>query len=135
MKNFRKLAIIPVLAFLLIPLVVPLSASAAPDATQFTNSLESVGNSAYGGDVSSAPSLPEMIGQLINVALGLLGMVLLVLVIYGGYLWMTAGGNSEQVDKAKKIITNAVVGLVIIMASYAIANFVFGAVLNSTIAG
>ncbi len=128
MKKFRILAIIPLLAFLLFPLALP----TAVEAHEFKDSLEEVGKGAYGDSVTSQPELPEMVGQLINVALGLLGMVLLILVIYGGYLWMTAGGNSDQVEKAKKILTNSIIGLIIIMASYAIANFVFDAIIEST---
>jgi len=46
------------------------------------------------------------------------------LIIYAGFLWMTAGGNPEQVDKAKQWLTNAIIGLAIILAAYAISGFV-----------
>lgn len=64
------------------------------------------------------------IASIINVALGLLGIVALVIVLYGGFKWMTAGGNDEQVGEARKIIIAGVVGLAVIFSSYAIANFV-----------
>lgn len=64
------------------------------------------------------------IGTIINVALGLLGVVLLVITIYAGFLWMTAQGNEEQVTKAKGMITNAVIGLIITLAAYSITDFV-----------
>ncbi|MFH1047914.1 MAG: hypothetical protein V1738_06450 [Patescibacteria group bacterium] len=133
MNKLRKLIVIPFLALLLFPVLMPISASAESTDT-YTNSLKEVGEAAYGEVDSDPDQLPQMIGRIINVALGLLGMVLLVLIIYGGFLWMTAQGNSDQVDKAKQIMTNAVIGLVIIMASYAIANFVFDAILRSTVA-
>lgn len=66
----------------------------------------------------------ETIASIINVALGLLGIVALVIVLYGGFKWMTAGGNDEQVGEARKIIISGVVGLAVIFSSYAIANFV-----------
>ena len=66
----------------------------------------------------------ETIASIINVALGLLGIVALVIVLYGGFKWMTAGGSDEQVGEARKIIISGVVGLAIIFSSYAIANFV-----------
>lgn len=72
----------------------------------------------------SDSTLPEIIGYIIKAFLGTLGVIFLVLVIYGGYLWMTAGGDSDQVDKAKKIFINATVGLIIILASYAITSYI-----------
>ena len=61
---------------------------------------------------------------MINTALGLTGIILLVIIIYAGFLWMTAQGNEEQVTKAKNILKNAVIGMVLVFASYAIAWFV-----------
>lgn len=65
-----------------------------------------------------------IIARIIRIALGLLGLVLLGFVLYGGYLWMTAGGNEEQIGTAKRVLTNAVIGLVIILSAYAIVAFV-----------
>ena len=65
-----------------------------------------------------------IIANIIRIALGLLGIVVLVLMIYAGFLWMTAGGNEEQIEKAKKILKNAVIGLAIILMAYAIVAFV-----------
>ena len=79
-------------------------------------------------------SLPALIGLIIHVFLGILGVVFLVLVIYGGWLWMTAGGDGEKVDQAKKIFINATVGLIIILASYAITSYIVN-LLTDAIAG
>jgi len=54
------------------------------------------------------------------------------LILYGGFKWMTAGGNEEQVGEAKKIIISGVIGLIIILSAYAIANFVVGAIIQGT---
>ena len=88
------------------------------------------------GDASglTTTDLPTMIGRLISAFLGVLGIVLLVIIIYAGFLWMTAGGNAEQVDKAKKWMINAVVGLIIVLASYAITAFIINA-LGGTLTG
>ncbi len=69
-----------------------------------------------------------VVGTIIDLVLGYLGLVFLVLTIYGGLIWMTAGGNPENVKKAKSLITNAVIGLLIIFASYGIAHLVFSLV-------
>lgn len=71
-----------------------------------------------------------IVARIINVFLGLLAAIALILVLYGGFLWMTAGGNPEQVEKAKKVLTNAAIGLAIILMSWAITIFVFNALLG-----
>ncbi len=65
-----------------------------------------------------------IIGRIVRVLLGLLGLILVILILYAGVLWMTAGGNEEQIVNAKKIIKNATIGLIIILSAYAIVLFV-----------
>ncbi|MSU75161.1 MAG: hypothetical protein EXS55_01460 [Candidatus Magasanikbacteria bacterium] len=65
-----------------------------------------------------------IIARIIRIALGLLGIVLLVIILYGGFLWMTAGGNEEQIGQAKKVMTNGVIGLAIILSAYSIVLFI-----------
>lgn len=74
-----------------------------------------------GGDASS---LTTTIGSLIAVLLGFLGVIFLILIIYAGLLWMTAAGNEDNVKKAKSILLNSVIGLVILLSAYAISSFV-----------
>lgn len=64
------------------------------------------------------------VAKIIRVALGLLGIVALGIILYAGYLYMTAGGNEDQIGTAKKWIRNGVIGLVIILSAYAIVSFV-----------
>ncbi|HRH23448.1 MAG TPA: pilin [Candidatus Magasanikbacteria bacterium] len=61
--------------------------------------------------------------NIINLALTFLGLIAVILILWGGFKWMTAGGNDESVEAAKKIIIAAVIGLAIILSAYAIANF------------
>ena len=63
--------------------------------------------------------------RIINVGLGVIGLFCLCLLLFGGYTWMNARGNEENVTKAKKILEGAAIGLIIILASYGVANFVF----------
>lgn len=65
-----------------------------------------------------------IIARIIRVALGFIGIIMVVMFIFAGYLWMTAGGNDEQITRAKSILLNAVIGLAIILSSYAIVAFV-----------
>lgn len=74
----------------------------------------------------------DTIASIINVALGLLGIVAVVIVIYAGFVWMTAGGNDKKVEEAKKLMTGGIIGLVIILSAYAIARFVLQSLLTAT---
>ena len=47
-----------------------------------------------------------------------------MLIVYGGFLWMTAAGNDDAVSKAKKIMIAGVIGLVIVLSAFAIASYV-----------
>ena len=79
------------------------------------------------GSNTSSSTLSTIISNLVSVFLGLLGVIFLVLAIVAGYNWMTAGGDEDKVAKAKKTLSRAVIGLIIIVASYAITYFVFTA--------
>lgn len=77
---------------------------------------------------------PEVIvGNIIRGLLGFLGLVAFILVIYAGFLWMTAAGKEEQVTKAKDILRGAVIGLIIIFSSFAITTFVVNQITERTL--
>ena len=67
-----------------------------------------------------------MVTDIINVLLGFLGVIAVVIILLGGFKWMTAGGNEDKVAEAKKLIGAGVIGLIVILAAYAIATFVVG---------
>ena len=73
-------------------------------------------------------SLTYGISLLVYSLLSLLGVVFLGLTIYAGIMWMIAEGDEAKVEKAKKILTQSVIGLVIILAAYAISFFVINAI-------
>jgi ABC-type Co2+ transport system permease subunit len=78
--------------------------------------------------ISSGQSKPLMqtVGDLINVFLFLLGAVAVVMVIFGGFKYVTSAGDSSAVTSAKNTILYAVVGLVVAASAYAIVNFALG---------
>ncbi|MDD2807277.1 MAG: hypothetical protein PHW95_02005 [Patescibacteria group bacterium] len=76
--------------------------------------------------------LREGIMAIVNVLMGFLGIIAIIIILYGGFTWMTAGGNEEKVSQAKKIITAGIVGLVIIFISFAIASFVITQLISAT---
>jgi|GEM_PF-621177 len=87
--------------------------------------------------VSSTLGLPStdirtIVANIIRVFLGLLGIIALVLMIYAGFEWMTSGGSEEKIAQAKKILSNATIGLIIILSAYSIVSFVISRLLSAT---
>jgi len=69
--------------------------------------------------------LEERIFRTIRYLLSFLGVIAVLIIIYGGFTWMTAAGNEEKVKKAKSMLQNGIIGLVIIILAYAITIFIF----------
>jgi len=72
----------------------------------------------------SSQDLKATIENIIRIILGFLGILVIVAIIYGGFRMMTAGGNADQNEGGRKIIIAGAIGLVVILAAYAIASFV-----------
>jgi len=64
------------------------------------------------------------VGGIINGVLGIIGLMFFILMFYGGFLWLTSRGEEDKVKKSQNIILAAIIGLIIIVGSYAITNFV-----------
>ncbi|HZJ40910.1 MAG TPA: hypothetical protein VFD16_01435 [Candidatus Saccharimonadales bacterium] len=73
---------------------------------------------------SYADFLQTKAGQIVGVVLSFVGVIFLILMIYAGITWMTASGNEQQVAKAKSLMINATIGIVIVFAAYAITSFI-----------
>ncbi len=73
---------------------------------------------------SDSNSLPVVVGKIINGFLGVLGVIVVGMIVYAGFLIVTAAGNEEQVGRGKKILVNSVIGVLLIFSSYAIASFI-----------
>ncbi|MCK5510712.1 hypothetical protein KAI65_04195 [Candidatus Parcubacteria bacterium] len=63
-------------------------------------------------------------GLVISAILSLIGVVFLILMIYGGFIWMNSRGNDQEIQKALTIIRNSIIGLLIVIAAYAITAFI-----------
>ncbi len=74
----------------------------------------------------------DIAASIINVLLGFLGIVAVIIILLGGFKWMTAAGNEDKVGEAKKLITAGIIGLVIILAAFAIAKFVLDQLVSVT---
>lgn len=69
-------------------------------------------------------SLSETIGGFIRAILGMVGVIFFALTFYAGYLWLTASGSEDQIEKAKSILTAATIGLIIVFLSYGLTSLV-----------
>jgi len=76
-------------------------------------------------------NLYSMAGKVINTALGVIGIVLIIIILYAGYKWMSSGGATDKAAEARKMIFAAVIGIVIILSAYAISNFVLNQLLEA----
>lgn len=79
--------------------------------------------------------LKTIIFLVINVIMGFLGIIAVIIILAGGFKWMTAGGNEEKVAEAKKLIIAGIVGLAIVIGAWAIAAFVVQNLVNVTTTG
>lgn len=109
-----------------------------PEANPFTSQLQGEVGGALPGEYvlqggQNRPFSPfELIARIIRVALGFLGVGSIVMIIWAGARWMTAGGNDEQVGKAKKTLKNAVIGLIIILTAFSLSTFIISRLQRQT---
>ena len=74
----------------------------------------------------------EMAGQVISIMLGFIGIIAVIIILLGGFKWMTAAGNEEKVAESKKLIGAGVIGLLIVLAAFGLAQFVINALYGAT---
>lgn len=134
-KSRRKTALLAVavaggltvfLAFLLIPRTLIFAATEVATDIQGSGVMSAVAESS----TLSTESLPIVIARVIRVFLGVLGIILVMIIIYCGWLYMTAHGEAEKLLKARKIFRSTAIGLLIIFSSFAITTFVLNKLLE-----
>ena len=107
---------------------------AAVMAQGITSDLSNLGLNEFANNTNLGTNI-ELIGtvaRIINILLGFLGVIAVILVLWGGFKWMTAAGDEGKIGEAKKLMGAGVVGLVIILAAYAITAFVVNQLVNAT---
>lgn len=125
MTTTKKIAAIAMALALTTPLVAfakPTLNSETLGAGETLNSTLALG----GGDVR------ETAANIINVALGFLGIIAVVVVLIGGFKWMIAGGDEGKTKEARGWIVSGIIGLAIILSGWAITNFVIGQLVQAT---
>ncbi len=128
MKKISKYLIsLVVLSFLALSFLT-LPALAQPNDVYGINNVSNGLNNSLPG---AGTDLRTIIARIINFALGFLGIIAVVIILAGGFKWMTAAGNEDKVAEARKLLVAGVIGLVIILAAWAVSTFVIGAIYNS----
>ena len=107
---------------LLLIVLTPAIALAQPD----------FGTGYLGNTTLPTNDVRDTVVNFINVALGVLGIIVFVGIIFGGFMIMTAGGDSDRAGKGRQIVGNFVIGLIIIFLAFAITNFVFSVLVAAT---
>lgn len=120
MLSFIKKLFFPIFLFL----IYTRNVIAANLQDAFPNAKEVANTGSY-ATYNNDILLTSTLGYLITTVLSLLGVIFIILSVYGGFLYLTARGNQEQTKKALSIITRAIIGLVIILSAYAITYFIF----------
>lgn len=113
-KSFGKFIITISAGFFILPMIAAAQGSLSG---KIVDNLQGTGLGELGGS-----DLATTIGNIVAGILGFTGLIMILLIIYAGFLWGTAAGDDSKVKKAKNIITAAVIGLVIIFSAYAITS-------------
>lgn len=101
--------------------------SPEPGLLNLRDSQAMASKTAFAAKLSTSGTLSSILAIFVQSVLGLIGMVFMILIIYGGFLWMTAAGIEDKITKAKKLILASVIGLAIVMAAFGIATFIINA--------
>lgn len=130
MKKFSKSIIALTMAmFLLAPAFVSPVSAAAEDKFFGTAGEKT----AFQNEVGLGSADPKTVaGKVINILMGFLGMIAVVIILIGGFKWMTAAGSEDKVGEAKKMIAAGVIGLVIIFSAWGLTVFVIQQMLTAT---
>lgn len=112
-----------------IALIITAALTTRPALAQSNGGLDIFGAiTNLGADLNAIKSVAE----LINFALSFVGVIFVIIIILAGLQWMTSGGNDEKIASAKKSLGAGIIGLIIILAAYAIAEFVVGNLITET---
>jgi Type IV secretion system pilin len=104
-------------------------------AINLQDNLKQTGGTAYYDDSGRGPGETDpavIVGNIIKIALSLIGVLFTILILVSGYQWMTAGGNAETITKSKQRIVNAVIGLGITLAVFGLTTFIMSTAFSIT---
>ena len=122
----KSLFILALGVLLLLPKIALLETTPPAGGTESAESAarRGLGTAASDTGLQGRPGISQTVGTVITAIIGFVGIIFLVLIIAGGLMWMTAGGAEEKIGKATKLMVNSTIGIILVMLSYAIVNFV-----------
>jgi len=121
MRFFLSLALVFVVGLF----VVSKDFVLATTTTTRGSAIEQLNAGGIGAGFANVPADPRVIAtRIIDVFLGLIGSVAIFLFVYSGYLLITSHGDPDKFTKARKIMTGAIIGILLILLSFSITNFV-----------
>jgi len=131
MKKISKyLMSFAIMALLVLPIFAS-SVSAQANTADQTFGITTV-SEGLNGTLDNTKSPTQIITSIINIALGFLGLIAVGIILLGGFKWMTAAGNEDKTTEAKQLLGAGVIGLVIILAAWALATFVIQQIYGAT---
>lgn len=86
--------------------------------------------SQFTSGIAGASNLTDLLKLIIQILLTLAGVIAVVVLIIGGFWYITSAGNEEQSEKGRKAIVNAIIGLIVVILSYALVNILSGFLVN-----
>ncbi len=89
--------------------------------------------SAGGTGLPNETRFSDFVMRIINIALAVAGLIAVLFLIIGGFRYITSAGNEETAESAKKIIINAIIGVVVIILSFVIVRVISNALLNNSV--
>jgi F0F1-type ATP synthase membrane subunit c/vacuolar-type H+-ATPase subunit K len=126
-KNLKRLIFLAIfLTVLIVPYLVFAQTAGNPQAN-----MAQVASKTSFNPATDETTVSSIAGSVVSAALGFLGIIFLILTLYAGFLWMTAQGDSDKVDKSKKLLQNAVIGLTLIISAYGIYQ-IAARIINAT---
>lgn len=123
----KTIILISVIFVLSLGIIFPVSAQDDYAGRQNRAFIEAAG-------LGTAP-IAVVVSDIIKIFLSFLGVIFIVLIIYAGFMWMTAAGNADKVGKAKNTMIAAIIGLAIVLSAYAITYYVIDQIIEATKGG
>ena len=130
MQKLKKSLSAIVITSFVFAMAISVSPAFAQDDTFWGNLKPETQNALGLGDTDQAPQV--IAARLVNIMLGFLGIIAVVIILLGGFKWMTAGGNEDKIGEAKGLLSAGVIGLIIILMSWALATWVISILYNAT---
>ena len=107
------------------PISIAYAANPGTSITTDQTGLYNTGDAVYGAEAGDM-NIGTYIGTyIITPVLAISGTICLISILYAGFLWMSAMGDAKQVTKAKELMLNTFIGLVLTLAAYSITQFLF----------